>query len=111
MSKKQQIQDYLRSISRHMVNITDEQATEIIRIATAVPGTPGIAYCKLYRWNGVKPGWEIQRIVEATDQKIQWAIVDAINARITVENCYLWECYGSDGALQGKIYTVNPTLF
>ena len=111
MSKQQQIQDYLRSISRHMVNITDKQADEIICIATAEPGTAGIACCKLYRWNSVKTGWELQRTAETTDQKISQAIDEALNARITVENCYLWECYGSDGMLQGKIYTVNPNLF
>ena len=109
MSAKQNIIDYLRRKSGGLINISSDMATDIITLANHQP-VENVAVAKLYRWNELKKGYELQYAVPATDELIKNNVKQALLTP-PVQNCYLWECYNSNGEFEGKIYTVNTNLF
>lgn len=109
MSARQNIIDYLRRKSGGLVNITNDMATEIISLARNEK-IEHRAHVKLFRFSMQKKGYELQYTQESSDELIEKNIKEAIN-KPPVNECYMWECYNSQGDYQGKILTTDTNLF
>jgi hypothetical protein len=109
MSARQNIIDYLRRKTGGMVNLTNDMATDIIALARN-EGIEQTAHVKLFRYNMLKKGYEIQYTLQSTDELIKANIKEALQ-KPPVNECYMWECYNSGGEYEGKIFTTNTSLF
>jgi hypothetical protein len=109
MSARQNIIDYLRRKSGGLLNITNDMATEIIDIARN-DRIEQSANAKLFRYNMQKKAFEILYTVPATDELVKKNIKESLN-KAPVNECYMWECYNSEGHYEGKILTTDTNLF
>lgn len=109
MVVEQLIKDYVKRISKGVINLNHQQAREIINLVIGKAAASG-AVAKLYRHNAAKNCWEFLYSVNTTNEKINFEIKIALESG-PVYSCYCWELYNDKGEHEGNIYTVKNQLF
>ena len=110
MNTTNKIIDYLFTQSRGVINITPQHAEAIIDLVVYQYARDIKAVAKLYRHNAVIDTWELIRTVHTTDEIIKEQIIIALEKK-PPENFLMFECYNQAGQFEGRIYTINPSLF
>jgi hypothetical protein len=103
----QLIIDYVFKITKGFVKLRHDDVSEIINMVLINGAT---AYVLLYRYNGNNNSWDKGKRIATSNEIIKRKIIEALESK-PVEKCYRFECYNSDGELEGNIYTINPMLF
>lgn len=101
---------YLQEQSRGIICLSATQARHLISLVKFDGDITTGAHVKLFRWNGTNSKYDFLYSVLTTDEDIKQKIIAALEKR-PAEKCYVWECYNSNGELEGKIYSINTNLF
>ena len=107
MSEKiyKKLYDLLQHKSKGMIRLDKTTSQQIIDIVVENGNT---AIAKFYRHDG--KGWIFIRQVPTTDEMVSQRIAETLTTK-PIENCYKFECFNSNGLLEGQIFTMNADLF
>jgi hypothetical protein len=109
MTKPEQIQEFLQA--QYCCPISAEHAAEILRIATAAPGSNGAPHFKFYRWNCQRNGWEHQHTSEVSEANMDKTWESHTTQYIGVEGAFRYDLYYSGGFHRYTIYSYDANLF
>lgn len=107
---EQMIKDYLKQVSKGIINLSHQQTRELINIIIDNRHLQSVPVAKLYRYNAVNDSWIFLYSVKTTNEIINKTIIEQLQLG-PVYKFYCWELYNENGELQGKIFTVKNQLF
>lgn len=108
MDKHAAIINYLHLATKGLVNITENMATEVIRLVQQAPAKT--AYVKLYQFNGITGTYVPMRGLPVTMGAIN-EVLQKLEGKQQVYQFYKWNCLDDKGAVVAEIFTTNCDLF
>lgn len=100
------IKDYIHSITRGVVNITDHQANDIVELTRRADKLTITKFKYNYRLNGFE---QLESIRMDEDQAL--LIISRVPNAAVPGKWYKYDCCDHHGNLIKTVYTLNPHLF
>jgi hypothetical protein len=105
MQVTDQIISLMSQRTKGLIKLTPKIAQEIIDIVISGGDT---AFVKLFRYE--INTWKFYRQIPTTNEIVKQRVMEALDTK-PVDYSYKFECYNSDGQLEGQIFTINSALF
>lgn len=106
---QQAIINYLHTVSKGVINISQQHAQDIIDLAQQQQQIVN-ARAEMYQYNNAHKRYDRLRTIKLTDLQINDAILQSVRTR-PAEQFIKYELFNSSNLLQGSIYTVDASLF